>query len=68
MQRLTDRNHALIALAALGDALVFVLFVALTPIEHGSVEIAGDLDAPLCRSRPSGSWRRPGWAHFAPPR
>lgn len=24
----------------LGDALVFVLFIALTPIEHGSVEIA----------------------------
>ena len=40
MQRLTDRNHVLIALAVLGDALVFVLFVALTPIEHGSVEIA----------------------------
>ncbi len=30
----------LIALAVIGDALVFVLFIALTPIEHGSVEIA----------------------------
>ena len=37
---MTDRNHILIALAVLGDALVFVLFVVLTPIEHGSVEIA----------------------------
>lgn len=36
----TDRCHVLIPLAVLGDALVFVLFVALTPIEHGSVEIA----------------------------
>lgn len=40
MQRSTDRNHLLIALAVIGDALVFVLFIALTPIEHGSVEIA----------------------------
>lgn len=40
MQRSTDHNHLLIALAVLGDALVFVLFIALTPIEHGSVEIA----------------------------
>lgn len=40
MQLLTDRNHALVALAVLGDALVFVLFIALTPIEHGSVEVA----------------------------
>ncbi len=40
MQRSTDRNYLLIALAVLGDALVFVLFIALTPIEHGSVEIA----------------------------
>ncbi len=39
MQRSTDRNHLLIALAVIGDALVFVLFIALTPIEHGSVEI-----------------------------
>ena len=37
---MTDRNRALIAIAVLGDALVFVLFIALTPIEHGSVEIA----------------------------
>ena len=37
---LTDRNRVPIALAVLGDALVFVLFIALTPIEHGSVEIA----------------------------
>ena len=37
---LTDRHHPLIAIAVLGDALVFVLFIALTPIEHGSVEIA----------------------------
>ncbi|MCY3749173.1 MAG: DUF3054 domain-containing protein [Chloroflexi bacterium] len=37
---MTDRKRALVALTALGDALVFVLFVALTPIEHGSVEIA----------------------------
>lgn len=36
----TDRNRVLIAIAVLGDALVFVLFIALTPIEHGSVEIA----------------------------
>jgi len=34
---MTDRNRALIAIAVLGDALVFVLFIALTPIEHGSV-------------------------------
>ena len=40
MNRSTDRNHVLIALAVLGDALVFVLFIALTPIEHGSVELA----------------------------
>ena len=40
MQRSTDRNRRLIALAVIGDALVFVLFIALTPIEHGSVEIA----------------------------
>ncbi len=40
MQRSIDRNHLLIALAVIGDALVFVLFIALTPIEHGSVEIA----------------------------
>ena len=40
MNFLTDRKHVLVALAVLGDALVFVLFVALTPIEHGSVEIA----------------------------
>ena len=39
MQRSTDRHLVLIALAVLGDALVFVLFIALTPIEHGSVEI-----------------------------
>ncbi len=37
---MTDRPRTLITLAVLGDALVFVLFVALTPIEHGSVEIA----------------------------
>lgn len=36
---MTDRNRVLIAIAVLGDALVFVLFIALTPIEHGSVEI-----------------------------
>ena len=36
---LIDRTRFLIALAALGDLLVFVLFIALTPIEHGSVEI-----------------------------
>ena len=40
MQRSTNRDHLLIALAVIGDALVFVLFIALTPIEHGSVEIA----------------------------
>lgn len=40
MQHSTDRNRRLIALAVIGDALVFVLFIALTPIEHGSVEIA----------------------------
>ena len=37
---MTDRNRSLIAIGVLGDALVFVLFIALTPIEHGSVEIA----------------------------
>ncbi len=40
MQHSTYRNRRLIALAVIGDALVFVLFIALTPIEHGSVEIA----------------------------
>lgn len=41
MKNLTDRKrNTLVALAVVGDALVFVLFVALTPIEHGSVEIA----------------------------
>ena len=40
MNFLTDRKNTLLAVAVLGDALVFVLFVALTPIEHGSVEIA----------------------------
>ena len=39
MNLLTDRNHMLIALAVLGDALVFVLFVVLAPIEHGMVQI-----------------------------
>ncbi len=39
MNFLTDRKNTLLAVAVLGDALVFVLFVALTPIEHGSVEI-----------------------------
>ncbi|MCY3896906.1 MAG: DUF3054 domain-containing protein [Chloroflexi bacterium] len=37
---MTDRNLVLITLAVVGDALVFVLFIALTPIEHGSVELA----------------------------
>ena len=37
---MTDRNRVQIAIAVLGDALVFVLFIALTPIEHGSVELA----------------------------
>lgn len=36
----TDRNRVLVAIAVLGDTLVFVLFIALTPVEHGSVEIA----------------------------
>lgn len=41
MNNLTDRTrNTLVAVAVLGDALVFVLFVALTPIEHGSVEVA----------------------------
>ena len=40
MHLLTDRNRVLVATAVLGDTLVFVLFIALTPIEHGSVEIA----------------------------
>ena len=41
MKNLTGRRrNTLVALAVLGDALVFVLFIALTPIEHGSVEIA----------------------------
>ena len=40
MNFLTDRKNTLLAVAVLGDALVFALFVALTPIEHGSVEIA----------------------------
>ena len=39
MNRLTDRNRLPIALAVLGDALVFVLFVVLAPIEHGMVQI-----------------------------
>lgn len=39
MNLLTDRNRVLIALAVLGDALVFVLFVVLAPIEHGMVQI-----------------------------
>lgn len=40
MKLLSESNRALVAIAVLGDALVFVLFIALTPIEHGSVEIA----------------------------
>ncbi len=40
MHLLTNRDRVLIAIAVLGDALVFVLFIALTPIEHGSVELA----------------------------
>ncbi len=40
MNFLTNRTNTLLAVAVLGDALVFVLFVALTPIEHGSVELA----------------------------
>ena len=39
MNLLTYRNRVLIALAVLGDALVFVLFVVLAPIEHGMVQI-----------------------------
>ena len=39
MNFLTDRKHVLVALAVLGDAMVFVLLVVLAPVEHGSVQI-----------------------------
>ena len=39
MNFLTDRKHVLVALAVLGDAMVFVLLVILAPVEHGSVQI-----------------------------
>ena len=39
MTFLSDRHHALIALAVLGDVLVFVLFIVLAPVEHGMVQI-----------------------------
>ena len=39
MRLLSDRTHALVALAVLGDLLVFVLFIVLAPVEHGMVQI-----------------------------
>ena len=39
MNFLTDRKNTLLAVAVLGDALVFVLLVVLAPVEHGSVQI-----------------------------
>ncbi|MDE2867608.1 MAG: DUF3054 domain-containing protein [Chloroflexota bacterium] len=40
MKNLTDRKrNTLVAFAVLGDALVFVLFIVLAPVEHGMVQI-----------------------------
>lgn len=39
MRLFSNRNPALVTLVVLGDALVFVLFIVLAPVEHGTVQI-----------------------------
>ncbi len=39
MKLLSESSRALVTVAVMGDALVFVLFVVLAPVEHGMVQI-----------------------------